>query len=142
MQQMYSYPNCGAQVAFGVRFCTGCGTTLNWPTQQQTQPPPVSQQQRRGQGTKMRKIIGWAVTIIGGFYIALLGAFALDCCITGEFPPVNWLLLSISIVLVGIGTVLRGGNQDGKGSQGVCSKCGAQNKPGLRFCGSCGAKLS
>lgn len=66
----------------------------------------------------MRKIIGWAATIIGGFYIALLGAIALDGCITGEgLPTINWLLLGISIVLVGIGTGLRGGNQDVKGSQ-------------------------
>jgi len=45
MQQMYSCPNCGAQVAFGVKFCTGCGTPLNWPAQQQTQPLPSNQQQ-------------------------------------------------------------------------------------------------
>lgn len=44
MQQMYSCPNCGSPVAFGTRFCTSCGTTLNWPTQQQVQPPPVYQQ--------------------------------------------------------------------------------------------------
>ena len=42
---MYSCPNCGAQVAFGVRFCTGCGTPLNWPAQQQMQPPVGYQQQ-------------------------------------------------------------------------------------------------
>ena len=39
MQQMYSCPNCGSPVAFGVRFCTGCGTPLNWPTQQPPLPP-------------------------------------------------------------------------------------------------------
>ncbi|TRZ94189.1 MAG: zinc-ribbon domain-containing protein [Dehalococcoidia bacterium] len=45
MQQSYQCPNCGTQVAFGVRFCTGCGTPMNWPTQQQMQPPPTYQQQ-------------------------------------------------------------------------------------------------
>jgi len=44
MQQRYSCPNCGAQVALGVKFCPNCGTSLNWPTQQQTQPPPVYRQ--------------------------------------------------------------------------------------------------
>jgi len=42
---MYSCPNCGAQVGFGVRFCGNCGTQLNWPTQQQMQPPLPCQQQ-------------------------------------------------------------------------------------------------
>jgi len=42
--QMYQCPRCGAQVAFGTRFCGNCRTQLNWPTQQQ-QPPPQYQQQ-------------------------------------------------------------------------------------------------
>ena len=42
MQQQYQCPNCGAQVAFGVRSCGACGMQLNW--QQQTPPPPVYQQ--------------------------------------------------------------------------------------------------
>lgn len=41
MQQWYQCPNCGGQVAFGMRFCGSCGTRLNWPTQSPpTQPPP------------------------------------------------------------------------------------------------------
>jgi hypothetical protein len=44
MQQWYQCPRCGAPVAFGTRFCGNCGTQLNWPTQQQIQPPPVYQQ--------------------------------------------------------------------------------------------------
>jgi hypothetical protein len=48
MQQQYQCPNCGAQVAFGVRFCGKCGTQLTWPTQQQVQPPSVHQQQQPG----------------------------------------------------------------------------------------------
>ncbi|MBM3142972.1 MAG: zinc ribbon domain-containing protein [Chloroflexi bacterium] len=47
MQQWYQCPRCGAPVAFGCRFCTNCGTQLNWPTQQQTQPPPVYQQSQQ-----------------------------------------------------------------------------------------------
>jgi len=39
MQQWYQCPRCGAQVAFGARFCGNCQTPLNWPTQQY-QPPP------------------------------------------------------------------------------------------------------
>ncbi|MBM3142970.1 MAG: zinc ribbon domain-containing protein [Chloroflexi bacterium] len=47
MQQWYQCPRCGAPVAFGARFCGNCGTQLNWPAQQQTQPPPVYQEQQR-----------------------------------------------------------------------------------------------
>jgi hypothetical protein len=43
--QMYQCPRCGAQVAFGVRFCGNCQTPLNWPTQQQPQPPQQPYQQ-------------------------------------------------------------------------------------------------
>jgi NADH:ubiquinone oxidoreductase subunit K len=47
MQQWYQCPRCGAQVAFGARFCGNCQTPLNWPTQQQPPPqqPPQYQQQ-------------------------------------------------------------------------------------------------
>ena len=45
MQHQYQCSNCGAPVAFGMRFCGNCGLQLNWPTQQQTQPPPNYQQQ-------------------------------------------------------------------------------------------------
>lgn len=45
MQQWYQCPNCRAPVAFGVRFCGNCGMQLNWPTQQQMQPPRQYQQQ-------------------------------------------------------------------------------------------------
>lgn len=44
IQQWFQCPRCGVPVAFGVRFCGNCGTQLNWPTQQQTQSPPVYQQ--------------------------------------------------------------------------------------------------
>jgi len=37
MSQWFSCPNCGSPIAFGVRFCSNCGTGLNWPTQQQPQ---------------------------------------------------------------------------------------------------------
>jgi hypothetical protein len=50
MQQWYQCPRCGAQVAFGTRFCGNCQTPLNWPTQQQPppqyQPPPQQQYQQ------------------------------------------------------------------------------------------------
>ncbi|MGD0352357.1 MAG: zinc ribbon domain-containing protein [Dehalococcoidia bacterium] len=48
MQQWYQCPNCGAPVAFGVRFCGHCRTQLNWPAQQQPQPPSQYQQQSVG----------------------------------------------------------------------------------------------
>ena len=40
MQQTYPCAKCGAPIAFGMSFCGNCGTQLNWPTQQQVQPPP------------------------------------------------------------------------------------------------------
>lgn len=63
MQQWYKCPNCGAPVAFGVRFCGNCGTQLNWPTQQ-TQPPPVYQQQRPPFKHNLNKKIGIPLGII------------------------------------------------------------------------------
>ena len=42
--QQYQCSNCGAQVAFGARFCGNCGIPPNW---QQMQPPPVYQQWQR-----------------------------------------------------------------------------------------------
>jgi len=50
MQQWYQCPNCGAWVTFGTRFCGNCGTQLNWPTQQRTQPPPSYQQSQQQWG--------------------------------------------------------------------------------------------
>jgi len=44
MQQQYQCSNCGAQVAFGTGFCGNCGFPLDWPTQQQVQPPVQYQQ--------------------------------------------------------------------------------------------------
>lgn len=83
MQQMYQCPRCGAQVPFGTRFCTNCGTPLNWPGQQQMQPPPVYQQWqygREGERPKQKKtspsLIGCLgliamVFLIGGAIFAL-----------------------------------------------------------------------
>lgn len=50
MQQTCSCPYCGAQVVFGVRFCTNCGTPLSWPGQQEVQPPRVWGQQEERVG--------------------------------------------------------------------------------------------
>ena len=50
MQQTYQCPNCGAPVAFGVKFCTNCGTSLNWHAQQHPQSPPVYQQSQQQWG--------------------------------------------------------------------------------------------
>jgi hypothetical protein len=47
MQQWYQCPRCGAQVAFGVGFCSNCQTPLKWPAPQQPPPyqPPAQYQQ-------------------------------------------------------------------------------------------------
>lgn len=45
MQQMYSCPNCGAQVTYGQPDCHNCGMSFNWPTAPvQGQYQSVSQQ--------------------------------------------------------------------------------------------------
>ncbi len=56
MQQQYQCSNCGAQVAFGIRFCGNCGMQLNWPTQQQMQPPPQYRQRIQQQAKRVESI--------------------------------------------------------------------------------------
>jgi len=66
-------------VAFGVRFCNSCGTQLNWPTQQQAQPPPTYQQQagyRQGiEKPERKKTSAWLIGCLGviGFVILVGG---------------------------------------------------------------------
>jgi hypothetical protein len=74
MQQQYQCSNCGAQVAFGVRFCGNCGVQLNWPTHQQVQSTPVYQQwQRSGelgrQGAFMQNTSGQGKSALVPFEI-------------------------------------------------------------------------
>jgi hypothetical protein len=78
MQQWYQCPRCGAPVAFGCRFCTNCGTQLNWPTQQ-IQPPPVYQhpQQQwnygyRQPGKEPKKTSSWLIGCLGLIAIVFL----------------------------------------------------------------------
>ncbi|MBM3119291.1 MAG: zinc ribbon domain-containing protein [Chloroflexi bacterium] len=83
MQQWYQCPRCGAPVAFGSRFCTNCGTQLNWPTQQ-IQPPPVYQhpQQQwnygyRQPGKEPKKTSSWLIGCLGliGIILLIVGAY-------------------------------------------------------------------
>ena len=83
MQQWYQCPRCGAQVAFGARFCTNCGTQLNWSTQQQTQPPPVYQQQgyygdgqQTPQPRKTNPLLIGVVALIAIVLLVVGGVFA------------------------------------------------------------------
>ena len=81
MQQMYSCPNCGAQIAFGVRFCGNCGTAVSWPEQQPGRSPRgrgVQQQVTRDQLTPERgklSISPWAKLVGGAFIGAVLGGW-------------------------------------------------------------------
>lgn len=47
MQQWYRCPQCGASVAFGIRFCGNCGIRLSWPTQQQMSHQSYQQSQQK-----------------------------------------------------------------------------------------------
>jgi hypothetical protein len=74
MQQQYQCSNCGAQVAFGMKFCGNCGLQLNWPTQQQVQPPPIK---RRGVGQWIRNHKFWSSVIILFVVVEVLSLFNL-----------------------------------------------------------------
>jgi hypothetical protein len=96
MQQWYQCPNCGASVAFGVRFCGNCGTELNWPTQQIQYPPSYQQPQQQrgykyGQGkTKQRRTNSWLIVSVV-LIVALLiggGVFAFNA-IPGKTPSIS-----------------------------------------------------
>jgi len=114
MQQWYQCPNCGAPVAFGVRFCGNCGTQLNWPTQEQAQPPsqyqqriqppPVYQQlpSYQQQPITKRKLtsgrakFGKAMVIIGITVLTLFVIFWLFYTFT--YPDHNWIDYWIRLV--------------------------------------------
>ena len=76
MQQSYQCSNCGAQVAFGVKFCTGCGTPFNWPTQQQMQYQPDYYQQQTQQPVHinwLKRHLNWTYFISWLFCVGLVG---------------------------------------------------------------------
>ncbi len=55
------------------------------------------------------------------------------------YPP----LFVIAVLQFGLGVVFAGAAIARRVKKlSVCPECGAQNKPGYRFCGSCGAKVS
>ncbi len=87
MPQRYQCPNCGAPVAFGVRFCGNCGTQLNWPVQQPQPPPSYQQPQQQrdyqhGQAkTKQRRTSSWLIVSVTLIVVVLLiggGVFAFN----------------------------------------------------------------
>jgi hypothetical protein len=80
MQQWYQCPNCGAQVASGMRFCGTCGMQLNWPTQLTPLPSVYQQfqQPRRESKKTSPSLIGCLALIaimflVGGAIYALQG---------------------------------------------------------------------
>jgi len=95
MRQQFQCPRCGAQVAFGARFCGNCQTPLNWPTQPQPpaqyqQPPPQYQQQYQQQpqqpasgyqqqsGPPKKKTNVWLMGCLGMIVLAaVIGGIAL-----------------------------------------------------------------
>ena len=70
MQQWYTCPRCGAQVAFGARFCSNCQTPLNWPTQQQPPPPQYQQQYQQAEPPKKKKTNVWLMGCLGLIVLA------------------------------------------------------------------------
>jgi len=105
MQQWYQCPSCGVTVAFGARFCGNCGASLNWPIQQ-TQPPPVNQQQiqqSRSYEQQRRGTIFGALGVVFavlslGFFPIIFGAVALAFGVIGIVRG-STVLGAVAIVL-------------------------------------------
>lgn len=61
MQQTFSCPKCGWQVAFGTQFCSHCSNSLSW--QQQTTPPiyqqPFNYQQQPDYSQQLHYKMNW-----------------------------------------------------------------------------------
>lgn len=78
MQQWYQCPRCGAQVAFGTRFCGNCQTPLNWPTQPQQQqyqqPPQYQQQYQQPEPPKKKSKLGIILLVLGIILLASVGS--------------------------------------------------------------------
>jgi hypothetical protein len=85
MQQWHKCPICGAQVAFGVRFCGNCGAQLNWPPQQQWD---YAQGQ---QGPQQKKTSPWLIGFIALIAIVVLvgGATFVFKALSQNTPPVT-----------------------------------------------------
>jgi len=78
------------------------------------------------------------VVLASLFFLGSLVNFVMLC--TGStYPP----LFIIATLQFGLGVVFAGAAMVRRVKKpGICRKCGTENKPGYRFCGSCGAKLS
>jgi hypothetical protein len=100
MQQGYQCPRCGAQVAFGVRFCGSCQTPLNWPTQQQSPPPgppqyqqqyqqqaPQYQQPYKAEPPKKKSKLGIISLVIVLFALAAVGSCVVCVMLPGTSKP-------------------------------------------------------
>jgi cytoskeletal protein RodZ len=97
MQQTYQCPLCRAPVAFGAKFCTNCGATLNWAAPQQIpQPPPVYQQPQqmyhsyvqqppKPKKTSPRLIVSIALVVI----VILVGGVLFAINISSQGTPSN-----------------------------------------------------
>lgn len=99
---MYSCPNCNAPVAFGVRFCTNCGTPLNWPSQPQMQRPPAYQQQpqqwQHGYGEQRperKKTSPWLIGFLGLLGVMVLFAALVYVFDTGPALDVKYFVTSL-----------------------------------------------
>jgi hypothetical protein len=119
MHQQYQCSNCGAPVAFGMRFCGRCGVQLNWPTQQQPPPSYQQQTQRPAHNNWFKCHLNWTyfigilivvlvaygvMAILGvmgaiiGFAILLGCTFGLACWILNQKGRnLGWAVLSVWI---------------------------------------------
>ncbi len=113
MWQGFNCPSCGTPVAFGIRFCTNCGTQLNW--QQQTPPPPVyhgQQQLRRDERNwftfHKENLIALAIGL--AFIAAGLGLFYFGLLASLGILPLP--IIGVLIILFAVYRIIRGQKGD------------------------------
>ena len=89
MWQGFNCPRCGTPVASGVRFCSNCGTQLNWqqpqpPPQQPVQTPYYQQQYQQPPEPPKKKSNVWLMGCLG---LIVLAAIIGGILAVGTSPP-------------------------------------------------------
>ena len=92
MWQGFNCPRCGTPVASGVRFCSNCGTQLNWqqpqpPPQQPVQTPYYQQQYQQPPEPPKKKSNVWLMGCLGLIVLAAIIGGIIAAISGSEAPP-------------------------------------------------------